>query len=155
MTPSLVRLAAALTVGLGSLSACSRSEVDPITVLGEWRLTVAGGGITGKMDTLPPSMDHRLVFGPDSAYARFFNGRLQERSTFHVRMVRRDPSSPEEQVIFMKSVNSPTGRPYYQQEYVTSLTASRMALSTGGGCALNGVYERVSPSSGQSLSKRQ
>ena len=149
MTPSILRLATLLALGLGSLSACSRTEVNPITVLGEWRLTISGGGITGKMDVLPPSVNSRLVFGPDSAYARYYNGRLQESSTFHVRTVKRDPASPEERVIFMKSFSSPNGQPYYQREYITTLTATRMELSTGTGCAINGVYERVSPVSNQ------
>ena len=54
----------------------------------------------------------------------------------------------------MKSFNSPNGQPYYHQEHITSLTGTRMELSTGGGCAINGVYERVAPASKQSLVKR-
>jgi hypothetical protein len=144
---SVLRSATLLAVALGSLSACQRTnDVAPVTVEGEWRLTVAGGGITGKMDAVPPTHDARLVLGADHRYAQYYNGQLQESNTYEVRTVKHSYNSAEDKVLFLKSTSSPDGQPYEQQQIITSLTATKMELTTGGGCALNSEYERVTPS---------
>ena len=141
-----LRFATLLTVAVGSLSACQHTtdtDAAPITVEGEWRLTVAGGGITGKMDVVPVNHDARLVLGADHHYTRLYNGRVQESNNYEVRTLKRSPDSPEEKVLFLKSTNSLDGQPYDQQEIIASLTATKMELTTGGGGALNSVYERM------------
>ncbi|MFD2720485.1 hypothetical protein ACFST9_17320 [Hymenobacter monticola] len=144
---SVLRSATLLAVALSSLSACQRTtDVAPITVEGEWRLTVAGGGITGKMDALPPTQDHRLVLGADHHYAQYYNGQLQESNTYEVRTVKHSYDSAEDKVLFLKSTNSPDGQPYERQEIILSLTENKLELSTGGGCAINSVYERSAAS---------
>jgi hypothetical protein len=142
---SALRFATLLAVALASLSACQHTtdEVAPITVEGEWRLTVAGGGITGKMDPVPANYDARLVLGANHQYAQYYNGQLQESNTYEVRTVKHSYDSAEDKVLFLKSTNSPNGQPYDRQEIITSLTETKMELTTGGGCAINSVYERV------------
>ena len=129
---------------MACLTACRRAadEALPITMLGEWRLAVSGGGITGKMDPVPAGTEVREVFGLDSAYVRYENGQQVEATTF--RLVQRHITSrSDEQLLLIKSFNSPTGQPYYRTEYITLLTPKALHLSTGGGCALNSEYVRV------------
>ncbi|MBJ6110910.1 hypothetical protein JAO73_17950 [Hymenobacter sp. BT523] len=131
-------------LALSSFSACQRNDdVAPVSEVGEWRLTVSGGGTTGKMEALPPTQDTRLVLEADRHYVRYYNGLLLERNTYELRTVQRSPDGPAEKVLFMKSTNSPDGQAFEHQEIITSLTATNMELTTGGGCAINGVYERV------------
>ncbi|MBF9140880.1 hypothetical protein [Hymenobacter properus] len=142
---TIQRFAPLLVMAISSLSACQRThDVAPVTVEGEWRLTVSGGGITGKMDAVPAGQDSRLMLGANQQYSRYYNGQLQESSTYEVRTVKHSYDSGEDKVLFFKSANSPNGQSYDRQEIITSLTDSRMELTTGGGCAINSVYERVS-----------
>ena len=127
-----------------NLVACHRAteDVQPLTVLGEWRLVASGGGITGKMDPVPAGTDWREVFGPDSAYARYTNGRQVEATAFRL-VQRHTTGAADEQVLLIKSFNSPNGQPYYRTEHISLLTPTALHLSTGSGCALNGEYVRV------------
>ncbi|RZK25574.1 MAG: hypothetical protein EOO63_15840 [Hymenobacter sp.] len=142
MLPAL-RVAVLLTILL--TSACHRASdvVQPITLVGSWRLTVSGGGITGMMSPVPAGSDYQLVFGPDSAYARYDNGKLMEASTYQLRSQPGYPGGPNEQILVLKTTNTPGNQPFYYPYYVTLLTGRELHFTTGGGCALNSVYERV------------
>jgi hypothetical protein len=131
-------------LALASFTACHRAadEALPLTVLGEWRLAVSGGGITGKMDPVPAGTEVREVFGPDSAYTRYVNGQQVEATAFRL-VQRHNSAGSNEQLLLIKSTNSPNGQPYYRTEYITLLTPTALHLSTGGGCALNAEYVRV------------
>ena len=131
-------------ISLASLAACHRAADNmlPLTMLGEWRLVASGGGITGKMDSVPAGTELHEVFGPDSTYARYVNGQQVEVTTF--RLVQRHfRSGSDERIVLIKSFNSPTGQPYYRAEYIMLLTPTNLSLSTGSGCGLSYDYVRV------------
>lgn len=139
-----------LAATLASTTACQKSagsendfENGPATVRGEWRLAVVGGGITGVMTPVPASSDNRCVFGPDSTYTEYVNGKRTLTSTFYIANRPAYAGGPAVPMLAIKSDNSPSGQPYYRVQYITELTASKLALTTGGGCALNSEYVRT------------
>ena len=136
----------ATLLALISLAACQRAtDVRPSSeLLGEWRLAVSGGGITGVMSPVPAGSDTRVVFGPDSAYARYYNGHLVEATTFQLRTRPSTSGGPDEQLLVLKTYNTPTGQPSYYPYYITQLASDQLHVTTGGGCALNSEYVRVS-----------
>ena len=137
--------AALLVIAFACFSACQRVdvEVQPVTLSGEWRLTAAGGGITGQMGTTSPSHDFRLVFGPDSSYAKYYNGKLLEANIYHLRQEPSHAGGPQVQVVLFKTINTPNGQSIYARYYVTTLSVTSLETTTGGGCAISQVYERV------------
>ncbi|WP_191906385.1 hypothetical protein [Hymenobacter baengnokdamensis] len=137
-----------------SLTACQKTagsendfENGPVTVRGEWRLAVSGGGITGKMDPVPASQDIRSVFGPDSTYTEYLNGKPTLTSTFRLITRPAYQGGPAMTVLLTKSYNSPSGQAYYRVQYVTELTTNKLYLTTGTGCAINSEYVRVQAAS--------
>ncbi|RZK93120.1 MAG: hypothetical protein EOO62_32325 [Hymenobacter sp.] len=137
---------------LAALAACQRTtdEVNPtlpITLLGEWRLAVAGGGITGVMSPVPAGDEQHLVFRSDSTYAYYDNGTLRETNTFGLRSQPAYPGGPAQQELLLKTTNSPGGQPYNRSYCITLLAASNLNFTTGGGCALNAEYVRVATGS--------
>lgn len=153
--PISLRSTTLLALSLTGLTACHQAADEvapsllnrPVTLLGEWRLAVSGGGITGVMSPVPAGSEYHLVFGADSAYATYDNGTLREANTYHLRVQPTYPGGPNEQLLLLKSTNSPTGQPYYRVYLVTLLTADKLSFTTGGGCALNAQYVRVNPTS--------
>jgi hypothetical protein len=137
-----------LAVTLASLTACQKKDDSgPTMIRGEWRLAVSGGGFTGQMLPVPAGQDLRCVFGPDSSYAEYTNGRRTLTSTFHLGSDPSYSSGSPQPLIAIKSDNSPTGQSYYRVLYITELTSNKMNLTTGGGCALNSEYVRVTATS--------
>jgi hypothetical protein len=139
--PTFLLLAATLI----GLTGCQKkdNENGPTMLQGEWQLAVSGGGFTGQMLPVPAGQDSRCVFGPDSSYAEYTNGRRTLTSTFHMGSDPSYSSGPPQPLIAIKSTNSPTGQSYYRVLYITELTANKLNLTTGGGCALNSEYVRA------------
>jgi hypothetical protein len=148
-----LRYSLLLAVALPGLSACQKAAADdfengPVTVLGEWRLAVVGGGITGKMDPVPAGSETRLVFGPDSTYAQYQNGKLQETNCFQLRsQPRRGGAIGTERVLILKTTNTYGGQPQYYPYYVAALTATALNFGTGTGCGISYEYVRVKATS--------
>lgn len=143
----LLRPALLLATVLIGLTACQKqanADARPITVLGEWLLAVSGGGLTGIMTPMPAGQDHRVVFGPDSAYAEYYNGKLISTSTFQLRRHPSRTGEPDEQLLIFKNYTDPSGQPHYNINYITLLTANELNTTTGSGCALNSNWVRVS-----------
>ncbi|MDO7887677.1 hypothetical protein [Hymenobacter cheonanensis] len=139
-----------LAATLASTTACQKTagsendfENGPATIRGEWRLAVVGGGITGVMQPVPAGSDNRCVFGPDSTYTEYFNGKRTLTSTFYVANRPAYPGGPAVPMLAIKSNNSLPGQPFYRVQYITELTASKLNLTTGGGCAFNSEYVRT------------
>ena len=147
-------LPALLLTALVSTTACQKTagsendfENGPAVVQGEWRLAVAGGGITGIMTPVPAGSDTRCVFGPDSTYTEYFNGKRTLTSTFYVASRPAYAGGPAVPMLAIKSTNSPSGQPFYQVEYITELTANKLSLTTGTGCAMNSESVRTKAAS--------
>ncbi len=157
MHPAL-RLVCLLALASSSLTACQHAAADefnefdgfengPAQVQGEWRLAVMGGGITGKMDPVPAGQEYRLVFGSDSAYARYDNGKLVEASTFQARTQPSRSGMGTEQLLILKTTNTYGSQPMYYPYYITALTSSKLEFATGTGCGMSWEYVRVKATS--------
>lgn len=151
---AFLRFSALLTISLASLVACRRAADEvapaatgPLSVRGEWRLAASGGGITGIMTPAAADYDARIVLGPDSAYAEYTNGKLVRTSTFQVRTRASQAGGPAEQLLVIKTDNTPTGQPLYYPYYITLLTTDKLHFTTGSGCALNAEYVRTKAAS--------
>jgi hypothetical protein len=137
-----------LAATLASLTACQKGDENgPTMIRGQWQLAVSGGGLTGQMIPVPAGQDLRIVFGPDSSYAEYTKGRRTLTSTYHLGSDPNYSSGPPQPLIAIRCDNSPTGQSYYRVLYITELTANKMNLTTGGGCALNTEYVRVAATS--------
>ena len=139
-----------LVAALASVTACQKTagsehnfENGPSTIRGEWRLAVVGGGITGVMEPVPANRAVHCVFGPDSTYTEYVDGKRTLTSTFYLASQPAYSGGPAVPILAIKSDNSPTGQPYYRVQFITELTAGKLALTTGGGCALNSEYMRT------------
>ncbi len=143
--PQLLRRTAFVAIALVGFTACHRAadDVQPITVLGEWRLVASGGGITGIMTPTPAGQDRRVVFGPDSAYAEYSNGQPVRTSTFQFRSQPSPSSGRDELRLIIKTDNTLPGQPAYYPYHVTLLTADKLNFTTGTGCAQNVEYVRT------------
>ena len=136
-----------LAATLASLTGCQKKDDKngPAMVRGEWQLAVSGGGFTGQMLPVPAGQEHRLVFGPDSAYTRYDNGKLVESSTYRVRTQLSGSGGPDEQLLLLKT--NVGGQLLYSTYHITLLTPNKLNFTTGGGCAMNSEYVRAKSTS--------
>lgn len=144
---SFLRILPLVALALPALTACHREAdgMQPAILTGQWRLVATSGGFVGVRQPAPAGSDCRLVFGPDSAYTRYDNGKLIETSTFQLRRQSSYAGGPTEPVLVLKTTYlQGLGSPYYVY-YITQLSAQELQFTNGSaGCALNYEYERIS-----------